>query len=231
MRRRILAAPIALAVVLAGCAVEQGASPSPSAVTSPTPSVAPTSSATPTPTPTPTPIPTPFAEPVAEPPQCGDAYVVESSRGGAHGMSGTDAEVLAALMPRPAFLAADALDGLDTFCTVTTTTLVDGPPNPDGTPRILDVSIAFVGGGAATDESLAAWAAANGYAADGGGDYPEHVAPAAADGTTTRKIVWMPASYLGWDEAEALAQSTLLGVDVAIDDRVVVFYDFTIPQG
>ncbi|GAA2174154.1 hypothetical protein GCM10009846_19010 [Agrococcus versicolor] len=229
MRRRCLAAPVALAILLSGCAAaEPEASPSASAVESPIPSATPS----PTPTPTPTPTSTPSAEPAAEPPRCGDAYVLDSNQSSSIGqIPGTDEEVLAALAPRPGFAAEGALDGLAVLCTVITTGLVDGPPNPDGSPSIVGVSTAFVDGAGAVDEAIAAWAAANGYAATSDGEHPEYALPRDADGNTPKKIVSIPVSMFGWDEAEVARQSALLGVEIDLDDRLVSFSDFTIPQG
>lgn len=215
----------ALAALLAGCAAadEPGAqseSPMPTATSEAT-SEAPEPSTEPSPAPS------------TEPPQCGDAYVYASNQSSTAPRSGTEDEVLAALDPRAGFAVPEALAGLDVLCTVTTTELADGPPNPDGTPRILTIGTAFVASTPDPAAALDVWTDANGYAPQDGsvGELPEHFAPTNADGSTTTKIVWMPVTNLGWDEARAAEESARLGVDVPIDGWVVFFYDFTIPQG
>lgn len=223
MRRSILAVPAALAIALAlaGCAVAE-----------PEPAEEPAASPSATAAEAPTPTPSPTEEPVAEPPQCGDAYVYASNQSSTGPRSGTEDEVLAALDPRAEFTVPEALAGLDVLCTVTTTELAEGPPNADGTPRILTIGTAFVAPTPDPAAALDAWTDANGYAPQDGsvGEFPEHFAPTNADGSTTTKIVWMPVTDLGWDEARAAEESARLGVDVPIDGWVVFYYDFTIPQ-
>lgn len=214
MRRSVLAVPAALVIALAGCAV---AEPESSGVPSSTPSA--TASESPTPSPTAT------EEPVAEWPQCSDDYVFADNQAGIGQLAGTRDEVLAALAPRGEFAAPDALDGLDVLCVVTTTGYVDGAPAENGERQGVDISVALVAAEPLPDPVLQAWAAANGYEPSTGDEFAERVRPAEADGSSS-KIVWVPMSSRGWDEAALAEQSALLGFELALDDRTVVFYDF-----
>ncbi|SDH29241.1 hypothetical protein [Agrococcus jejuensis] len=213
MRRSLLALSAILAIALAGCATaEPEASEAPSASPSPTASETPSAS------------PSPTEEPVAEAPQCGDAYLLATNAMAPTGFVGTDDEVLASMAPAAGFVDPAALDGLDVRCTVTYLGIADGP----GGSSIVEVSVAFVGADPAPVPALEAWATAAGYVADGAGAPAEWSQPPAADGTTTQKVVWLTSADRGLDDAAVADLATQTGVPMDASTMQVVHSDFTV---
>lgn len=201
---------IALAALLAGCAVAE-----------PEPSGEPAASPSATATETPTPTPSPTEESFAEPPQCGDAYVLALNAGGVVGFTGTDDEVLAAAAPTIGFAHPEAIDGLDVRCTVTMLSPTDGAP---GT---VEVSMAFVGPEPAPVPALERWATDAGYVP--GDSVPaEWFRPLAADSSTTQKVVWLTSADRGLDEEGVASLAEQTGVAMDLDTMLLVHYDFTV---